>query len=163
MVSYYRNRITLRVFVRILRVTMTDYFGSSQIFEICGLLTWCILTDYFGSSQIFEICGLLTWCILTDYFGSSQTFEICGLLTWFILKVVRKFWIRGLFSTRIYPLPFVTLTFPRVSARHAVFTAVSVFSVILESHHAQFLLFSTASRSKYFFRFTPLLVMRDAI
>ena len=64
---------------------------------------------------------------------------------------------RGLFSTRIYPTPspFVTLIFPRVSARHAVFTAVRLFSVY----------FGLASRSLFavrdcvtlesFLRFTP--------
>ena len=41
----------------------------------------------------------------------------------YTLRAVHKFlhaW-RGFSSTRIYPHPFVTFTFPRVSARHAVF------------------------------------------
>ena len=45
------------------------------------------------------------------------------------------------------PPPLVTLTFPRVSSRHAVFYCCSLnFQCISGSGHAQFLLFATASR-----------------
>ena len=101
-----------------------------------------------------------SWCSWRATYSTacSFTFDVLEhhIPAFYSVHKFRHAW-RGIVSTRMPPLFFVTLTFLRVSGASRYFLLLFAYvQCILASCHAQFLLFATASRSKVFFT-------RDAI
>ena len=102
------------------------------------------------------VCATRRGILLTFYVSQGYTERTPRVCTFskgpFINPVTRD----AAFSDLPTP-PFVTLTFPRVSARHAVFYCCSfIFSVFWARVASRSIsLFATASRSKVFFNLPP--------
>ena len=131
---------------------MLEPFEADE--TLCGH-TWCVRSQYTGFAVKREHLGVFSRCSTFHHFA-PMCVDIHDNEGPFMNSVTRY---AALFRRRF------TLTFPRVSARHAVFTAVRLFSVY----------FGLASRPIFdvrdcvtlesFLRFTPPppLVTRDAI